>query len=259
MVTGMVTGRATATTGMAATDPRSAELTFIPAIRAGARLDDKARMSINRGYGGKHCRLNSPAASVAGTSVPARLPSRHAQCPAAEGRDPRARPDGMQPTSDSAPSLKQASGGKAREQRPPARQMATYIRGSRSGRSALLRRGTAGLWSPDERPPREGYGPRPQHEQEPPFGMPRTMTVRLVADIQNRLFWRVGTGRASECCVPLRDGASGGSGHPAGICDGGAGVGRQRLTAPRRKGLSGKTGANRANHRPPSRSRSAWV
>ena len=30
----------------------------------------------------------------------------------------------------------------------------------------------------------------------------RTMTVWLVADIQNRLFWRVGTGRASECCVP---------------------------------------------------------
>jgi hypothetical protein len=28
------------------------------------------------------------------------------------------------------------------------------------------------------------------------------MTVRLVADIQNRLFWRVGTSRASECCVP---------------------------------------------------------
>jgi hypothetical protein len=24
----------------------------------------------------------------------------------------------------------------------------------------------------------------------------------LVADIQSRLFWRVGTGRASECCVP---------------------------------------------------------
>ena len=32
---------------------------------------------------------------------------------------------------------------------------------------------------------------------------PRTMTVRLVADIQNRLFWRIGIGRASECCVPL--------------------------------------------------------
>jgi len=28
------------------------------------------------------------------------------------------------------------------------------------------------------------------------------MTVRLVADIQNRLFWRVCTGRASECCIP---------------------------------------------------------
>jgi hypothetical protein len=29
-----------------------------------------------------------------------------------------------------------------------------------------------------------------------------TMIVRLVANMQNRLFWRVGTGRASECCVP---------------------------------------------------------
>jgi hypothetical protein len=28
------------------------------------------------------------------------------------------------------------------------------------------------------------------------------MTVRLVADVQNRLFWRVGTGRASGCWVP---------------------------------------------------------
>ena len=37
---------------------------------------------------------------------------------------------------------------------------------------------------------------------EPPFGTPRTMIVQLVADIQNRLFWRVGTGRAFECCVP---------------------------------------------------------
>jgi hypothetical protein len=27
------------------------------------------------------------------------------------------------------------------------------------------------------------------------------MIVRLVADLQNGLFWRVGTGRASECCV----------------------------------------------------------
>jgi len=41
---------------------------------------------------------------------------------------------------------------------------------------------------------------------DPPFGTPRTMTVRLVADIQNRLFWLVGTGRASECVrSPLRD------------------------------------------------------
>jgi len=29
----------------------------------------------------------------------------------------------------------------------------------------------------------------------PPFGTPPTMIVRLVVDIQNRLFWRVGTGR----------------------------------------------------------------
>ena len=27
----------------------------------------------------------------------------------------------------------------------------------------------------------------------PPFGMPRTMSVPLVADTQNRLFWRIGT------------------------------------------------------------------
>jgi hypothetical protein len=39
-------------------------------------------------------------------------------------------------------------------------------------------------------------GPRPGHA-DPPFGTPRTMTVRLVADIQNRLFWRVGTSLAS--------------------------------------------------------------
>jgi hypothetical protein len=32
--------------------------------------------------------------------------------------------------------------------------------------------------------------------REPPFGTPLTMTVRLVAGIQNRLFWRVGSGRA---------------------------------------------------------------
>jgi len=31
---------------------------------------------------------------------------------------------------------------------------------------------------------------------EPPFGTPLTMIVRLVAGIQNRLFWRVGSGRA---------------------------------------------------------------
>ena len=37
------------------------------------------------------------------------------------------------------------------------------------------------------------------------------MTVRLVADIQSRLFWRVGTDRASECCVPS---AEGGARHP---------------------------------------------
>jgi hypothetical protein len=28
--------------------------------------------------------------------------------------------------------------------------------------------------------------------REPPFGMPRTMSVPLVADTQNRLFWRIG-------------------------------------------------------------------
>ena len=36
--------------------------------------------------------------------------------------------------------------------------------------------------------------------------MPRAMTVRLVTDIQNRLFWRIwriGTGRAPERCIPL--------------------------------------------------------
>ena len=33
------------------------------------------------------------------------------------------------------------------------------------------------------------------------------MTVRLVADIQNRLFWRVGTGRLLNAAFPLRDGA----------------------------------------------------
>jgi hypothetical protein len=38
------------------------------------------------------------------------------------------------------------------------------------------------------------------------FGTPRTMTVRLVADIQNRLFWRVGTGRARSAAFPPRDG-----------------------------------------------------
>jgi hypothetical protein len=27
---------------------------------------------------------------------------------------------------------------------------------------------------------------------DPPFGMPRTMSVPLVADTQNRLFWRIG-------------------------------------------------------------------
>ncbi len=46
---------------------------------------------------------------------------------------------------------------------------------------------------------------------------------------------------------------------PGSVMDGGAGAGRQRLTAPRLEGLSGKTGASRAIYRPPSRSRSAWV
>jgi hypothetical protein len=39
------------------------------------------------------------------------------------------------------------------------------------------------------------------------FSAAAAVIARLVADIQNRLFWRVGTGRASECSVPLRDGA----------------------------------------------------
>src|SRR6266487_215289 len=34
------------------------------------------------------------------------------------------------------------------------------------------------------------------------------------------------------------------------VLDGGAGAGRQRLTAPRLEGLSGKTGASRAIYRP---------
>jgi hypothetical protein len=34
----------------------------------------------------------------------------------------------------------------------------------------------------------------PGDEREPPFGTPPTMTVRAVADFQNRLFWCVGTG-----------------------------------------------------------------
>jgi hypothetical protein len=39
----------------------------------------------------------------------------------------------------------------------------------------------------------------------PPFGTPQTMAVRPVTEIQNRLFWRTGTGRASECWVPVHD------------------------------------------------------
>lgn len=39
----------------------------------------------------------------------------------------------------------------------------------------------------------------------PPFGTPLTMTVRLVAGIQNWLFWRVGAGRVLRAAVPLRD------------------------------------------------------
>jgi hypothetical protein len=34
--------------------------------------------------------------------------------------------------------------------------------------------------------------------REPPFGTPRTMAVWLIADIQNRLFWRVDTSQASK-------------------------------------------------------------
>ena len=45
-------------------------------------------------------------------------------------------------------------------------------------------------------------GPQPETDvadnprAQPPFGTPLTMTVRLVAGIQNRLFWRIGSGRA---------------------------------------------------------------
>ena len=39
----------------------------------------------------------------------------------------------------------------------------------------------------------------------PPFGTPQTMAVRPVTEIQNRLFWRTGTGRASQCWVPVHD------------------------------------------------------
>ena len=46
---------------------------------------------------------------------------------------------------------------------------------------------------------------------DPPFGTHWPMTMRLVADIQNRLFWRAGTlAAASGCCFPVRDG----TGHP---------------------------------------------
>ena len=40
-----------------------------------------------------------------------------------------------------------------------------------------------------------------------PFSTPRTMTVRLVVDIQNRLFWRIGIGRILSAVLSLRDGA----------------------------------------------------
>jgi hypothetical protein len=46
---------------------------------------------------------------------------------------------------------------------------------------------------------------RSQRDRGPPFGTPLTMTVRLVAGIQNWLFWRVGAGRVLKAAVPLRD------------------------------------------------------
>ena len=51
-------------------------------------------------------------------------------------------------------------------------------------------------------------------EREPPFGTPQAIIVRLVADSQNRLFWRVGSTGRSRCTSPggLRrvDGPAGG-------------------------------------------------
>ena len=47
---------------------------------------------------------------------------------------------------------------------------------------------------------------RPQAETVLPLGTPGTMTVRVVAGIQNGLFWRVGTGRLLSAAFPLRDG-----------------------------------------------------
>ena len=47
-------------------------------------------------------------------------------------------------------------------------------------------------------------------EKYPPFGTLPTMIIRLVADIQNRLFWWVGIGRAVlSTALPMRDGARG--------------------------------------------------
>ena len=37
----------------------------------------------------------------------------------------------------------------------------------------------------------------PEPRADPPFGMPRTMSVPLVMDTQNRLFWRIGNWRGS--------------------------------------------------------------
>jgi excinuclease ABC subunit A len=55
---------------------------------------------------------------------------------------------------------------------------------------------TPALTAPGCRPGRWRRGRHPARAS-PPFGMPRTMSVPLVADTQNRLFWRIGNWRGS--------------------------------------------------------------